>query len=700
VSVESTNPQVTAHQIEETRKQINRLFDEVGHLSEMDLQPGDYFGEFLKRVLQGLAAPAGAVWARTAQGHLQLQHQINLRQIGLDQEGVRQSHDELLRQAFSQARALHLPPHSSSGPAQAGAAAPGNATDLDVLLVPIVVEQVVAGLVEVWISPNRNPHAIPGFLQFMSRLAHFASLYMRNRQLRQIIGQQQLWTQLENFARQVHGSLNPVEVSYVIANEGRRLIECDRVSVGVRYGKKVSIESISGADVVEKRSNLVQLMRKLCDRVIAWGEKLTYSGTKDDSLPPNVIEALDAYLAESNSKLLVAVPLKDEREADSKKPPRSILLMEAFDPPASTEQLMARLEVVGRHATSALYNAVEHRRIPLRFLWQPLAKVQEGLGGKTRAIIYSIAAAVVVLIAVLVFVPYPLKMDATGHLLPQDRQWIYSPVEGTVVGFAPGVEPSCRVSEKQPLVLMHDVQVAMKAVELERAISQAKGEIDGLRMQFAQNPNLQAADRAKITSDMEQKQTLITFKSRELAALRERTHAVPSQPGNFQLLAPLTGIVLNGGFRENLTNKTVKPSEPLLRIGNPEGPWEIEMKIPQKHIGQILQAFKNTGNDADLDVDLLLISRPTSVFKGKLARVRLAGEATPDKEDPNDSEPKVLAYVRIDGPGIDPQDAIPRDQLTAGTEVHAKVRCGTRAMGYSLFYGLWEFFYEKVVFWF
>jgi hypothetical protein len=35
-----------------------------------------------------------------------------------------------------------------------------------------------------------------------------------------------------------------------------------------------------------------------------------------------------------------------------------------------------------------------------------------------------------------------------------------------------------------------------------------------------------------------------------------------------------------------------------------------------------------------------------------------------------------------------------------GTEVVAKVRCGNHAMGYSLFYGVWEFFYEKVVFFF
>src|SRR5207245_3286535 len=116
-------------------------------------------------------------------------------------------------------------------------------------------------------------------------------------------------------------------------------------------------EAVSGADVVEKRSHLVRLMAKLFDSVLSWGEKLIYQGTKDDSLPPAVLHALDNYLAESNSKLLVILPLKDDREAESKKPPRSAMMMECFDPAAAPDQLIARLEVVGRHATSALYNA-------------------------------------------------------------------------------------------------------------------------------------------------------------------------------------------------------------------------------------------------------------------------------------------------------------------------------------------------------
>jgi hypothetical protein len=696
VSVES-NPQVNINLIEETRKQINRLFDEVGRLSEAELAPPDYYGEFLKRVVQGLAATAGVVWVRTEQGHLQLQHQINLREVGLNKDADRQSHDGLLRQVSTQPRPLHVPPYSSTGAQEGELPAPGNPTGFDILIVPVLVDQVVAGLVEVWQGPNRNPAAVPGFLQFMQRMAQYASVYMRNHKLRNIVGQQQLWTQLEAFARQVHGSLNPVEVSYLIANEGRRLIDCDRLSVGVRLGRKTSIQAISGADVVEKRSNLVQLMRALVERVIRWGEKLTYTGSHDDTLPPNVLEALDAYLAESNSKFLVITPLKDEREEESKKPPRSALVMECFDPSTSTEQLMARMDVVGRHATSAMYNAVEHRRIPGRWIWKPIAQVQEGLGGKARAIGLGIAAGVVALAAALVFVPYPLKMEAKGQLLPQERRWIYSPVEGRVVRFAEGVDAGAQVFEKQPLIFMTDVTLESKFHEIFSEMEKAQAQINSINAQLNNNPNMPPGDRSRLAGDRISAEQTYRRKSKQLDDLKQRTHSEETKPGSFALVAPMDGTILNWGFREKLLNKDVRSSEPLVRIGDKSKEWEIELRIPQKHIGQVLHAFKTTGAE-ELDVDLLLLSAPTKIFKGKLARGKLAGEAIPNTEDPNDPEPVVLASVRIDGPGIAAGDRLPRELLVTGTEVHSRIRCGNRAMGYSLFYGLWEFFYEKVVF--
>ncbi len=371
--------------MDQERQRLGRLLDEIARLCEADVPPAGFFGELLKRLLDALSAPAGAVWIRTPQGMIQLQYHINIKQSGIDKsDQARQSHEALLNLAFAQQqpKPSHLPPNSGLAPAENGQVAPGNPSDSVLLLAPIVDNEQVRAVIEVWQNPNRPPNAIPGFLHYMGLVADLGARYLRNQRMSQLSGQQQLWAQLEIFARQVHGSLNPVEVAYLAANEGRRLIECDRVSVALRYGTKVAIESISGADVVEKRSNLVVLLRKLCDAVLHWGEKLVYKGTKDDSLPPRVLHALDDYLAESNSRLLVIHPLRDEREGPNPlNPPRSAMVMECFEAPVDPEQLMARSEVVARHATGALYNAVEHRRIPLRWIWMPLAKVQEGLGG-------------------------------------------------------------------------------------------------------------------------------------------------------------------------------------------------------------------------------------------------------------------------------------------------------------------------------
>src|SRR5438477_12791010 len=96
----STTSQADAQQNEQARKQVNQLAEEIAQLSEADVQPAQYYSEFLQRVYFALQAFAAAVWIRTPQGNLQLQCQINLREIGLDRTAdSKPMHDELLRQA-------------------------------------------------------------------------------------------------------------------------------------------------------------------------------------------------------------------------------------------------------------------------------------------------------------------------------------------------------------------------------------------------------------------------------------------------------------------------------------------------------------------------------------------------------------------------------------------------------------------------
>ncbi len=692
----SANPPLPEQKLEQIRRQINRLFEEVSHLAEQPLEPTAFYAEFLPRVLTGLAAPAGAIWARTGEGHLQLQYQVNLQHVGIDRtEAGKRAHDELLRQTCMQGKPQQIPPHSGGGTSD-DAPAPGNPTDYVILIAPILIDRVVAGLVEVWQDPRHSGDAMPGFLQFMVKMASIATIFVRSLQLRQLAGQQQIWLDLEKFSRQIHSTLNPTEVAYLVANEGRRLVQCDRIAIAIREGKKFHIEAISGADVVEKRSNLVQLQCKLTREVADWGERLVYAGTKDESLPPAVLNVLDDYLAESNSKLLVVMPLKDEREKDTKRTPRSAIILESFEPPNSPEQILTRLDVVGKHAGPALFNAAEHRRIPLRFLWQPLARLQEGLGSKAKAIAVSIVAAIFIILVLMVIIPYPLKMDSKGQLLPENRRWVFSPVEGQVMRFPDYVQTGAAVLKGQVLIEMRDQKLELKMNELKGEIASAEAEIEALRRLFV-GPGGQA-DKLKIIAEQRQKEVTLRRKQTELETLVDRADALLERPGVFLVRAPIGGTILNSDFRENLLNRTVKPSEPLLRIGDKDRGWEIELKIPQRNIGQVLMAYDGKDPNQELDVDLLLASAPTHTYKGKLNRSKIAGEAQPSKDDPNDTEPVVIALVRIEGEGIDKADELPQELLVTGTVVHAKVRCGYKPMGYSLFYGVWEFLYEKVGF--
>lgn len=696
--------------IEQERRKLSQRLDEVARLAESGAPPNTFYGEMLQRLLESLAAVAGSVWVRTAQGNLQQQFQINLQQVGLDgsNDEARQAHAALLSVAFTNGQPMNLPPRSTMGPGEEGRPAPGNPTPCLLLIVPIRQQDQVIGLIEVFQGPTRPQQAIPGFIQYMTLMADLAGRYHRNQMMTALSGQQQLWTQLEAFARTIHASLNPTEVAIQVANEGRRLIDCDRVSIAVRRGgEKSKIEAVSGTDIVEHRSNLIRYMRRLSDAVLNWGEKLVFDGTRDDSLPPKVIEALDAYLSEAHSKLLVVMPLRDEREGDGKDKPklpsRSALIMECFETPIDTQQTIARLEVVSKHATTALYNAVEHRRIPMRFLWMPLAKLQEGLGGKTKAIVMACVVGLSLVGAALYALPYPLKMEATGKVLPVVRRVVYTPTPGTIEQFL--VRPNEDVSEGQALATMYDSNLFSKYRQLDAEMRAA--EIEAADLEGRIESERASADKQALRSQAALQRATQESKRLEINELVKRTNMLRARPGYFQLLAPFMSSeerrqlregrwhVLTSNFQEKRGSE-VKPNEPIMRLGAIDGPQEIELKIPQKHIGQVLRAFDRMKTDT-LEVDFLPLGSTMTLYKGILQRDKIGGEATPETEDTQDAEPYVLAYVDIEHGKI-PEGYRAPARMTSGTEIRAKILCGNARAGYSLFYGVWEFLYEKVWF--
>ena len=234
----------------------------------------------LKRLLESLAAPAGAVWTRTPRAISRSSSRSTSRKSAwTSPTRSRQSHGELLRLAVAQGKPMHLPPRSGVGHAEEGkharrqhhrlpaadrahpAQRSGRRPHRD-LAEPQPADRRRARLPPVHDPDGRAEPALPARPDAPPDDRPGTALDAARR---------------PSPARSTAASTR-VEVSYLVANEARRLIECDRVSVAVRYGRNASIEAVSGADVVEKRSNAVRLMRSLCDQVLKWGEKLVFNG--------------------------------------------------------------------------------------------------------------------------------------------------------------------------------------------------------------------------------------------------------------------------------------------------------------------------------------------------------------------------------------------------------------------------------------
>src|SRR5262249_41668626 len=130
----------------------------------------------------------------------------------------------------------------------------------------------------------------------------------------------------------------------------------------------------------------------------------------------------------------------------------------------------ARLEVVARHAVSALYNSAEWKRIPGRWIWRPLAAVQEGLGGKAKFWLTFIGTLLGLLLAAMIFVPYPLKMDANGQLLPKQRNWVFPIAEDgvhVIKKFPEQIKTGSRVHKDQEVVIMYSASLAQEIEKIQ-----------------------------------------------------------------------------------------------------------------------------------------------------------------------------------------------------------------------------------------
>ncbi|MDR3634810.1 MAG: HlyD family efflux transporter periplasmic adaptor subunit [Isosphaeraceae bacterium] len=678
--------------LEQTKNQIRKLVAEIADLAESDIQPNEFYVEFLNRAVAAVAASGGAFWLLDGRGSLKLQHQLEFRLTGLLDGRVRtQPHDALLGCMIQASQAQVIPP----GATVEGVPNAGNPTGFALIIAPLVVDKQVVGLIEILMDPSRRAATQKSTLRFVSDLCDLAATYLKNRQMRQMMSQQRLWNQLEGFTHQIHGSLDLKETAYAVANDGKRLVGCDRLSVALKIGGRVLVEAVSGQEVVEQRSNLIRELNRLCKVVIRSGEDLIYTGNTE-GFAPDIRDALEVYVDESGSKAVIITLLHRpevepaEPNQQKEKIPFGCLVAEQIGDELASTDAHARTEVVSRHASTALWNAQEHDKIFLLPLLKTMGSPWRFFRGRTLAKIVAVLLAIVALIGVLAFVPWKLTIEGRGALQPEQRRITYAPVPGIVEEVA--VEHGQHVSKGDLLVRLSSKELEREHKKLIAEKSQSITQADHLMSQIRQSAGLRPDEIVQLQARYSEEQIKSKSATEQIGIIEEQLALMP-------VISPYDGIVTTWEVRKNLQGRPVEIGQELVTVANTDGEWVLEVDVPDDDMGPILEAQEKLEADIKsgkkppgsvLSAYFVTATDPEHRYPGFVRRIASKAELV---------EQKHVVKVTVGFSDAVKRDFLTRNQsLRPGAEVRARVDCGKARLAYVLLRDVVHVFYETVLF--
>ncbi|APW59359.1 efflux RND transporter periplasmic adaptor subunit [Paludisphaera borealis] len=685
-----TEETIDAGLLEQTKTQIRKLVAEIADLAESDVQPGEFYGEFLNRAVAATAATGGAFWLLDGRGGLRLQYQLDFAQTGLMDGRVKTPpHDALLGCMVQATQPQIVPP----GAVIEGVPQAYNPTHLAIILAPLVVDKQVVGLLEILMDPNRRAAQQKSTLRFVADLCDLASNYLKNRQMRQMVSQQRLWNQLEGFTHQIHASLDLKETAYAIVNDGKRLVGCDRLSVAMKLSGRTLVEAISGQEVVEQRSNQVRELTKLCKAVIRSGEDLVYTGNTD-GFAPDIRDALELYVDESGSKAVaIAIlhkPEKEEGAEHKEKVAYGCLVAEQIGDEIAPTDMHARTEVVSRHASTALWNAQEHHRIFLRPLLKAMGSPWRLLRGRTLAKIVAVLLLIVSLIGALTFVPWNLRIEGRGSLMPEQRQSVYAPIPGIVVEVP---------VDHGSVVKKGDVIARLDSRELQKELNKLTAEYNKASNQtvILQRQEQRSSTTQNDRENVYQLQAQLSEAQITAKSSREQIEIVQEQIESMSIRAPHDGVITTWKAKENLMGRPVDIGTELLQIASTEGEWVLEVDVPDDDMGPVLAAqskLESAPAGSTLSAYFVVMTEPEHRYQGFVRRIAAKAETKPDSNEQRHTVKVTVGF----------SDAVRNEYLKrnhefrAGAETRARIDCGDARLAYVLFRKVVQVWHESVLF--
>ena len=630
---------------------LEELLSDFAQLAKSDIPLRGLAQELIDCIINSLAPVGAAVWAMNEQGALDLVGQQKLDAVGSG--SLAEFHRRLVREAMLRGRAELLSP----GQALEGVA---NSTEFTLILVPVLIDQDAAGLVEVIQRPSISADAQEGNLRFIALLAELLAEYLRRGEVRNLRKVRRLTDRFAGFLLALHGTLDPKLTATKLANEGRRLIECDRLTVAFRRGRRFRLAAVSGVEAIHRASVAVKRLEKLVTHTATLGEAFWYESEQtDDQHPPQIERDLSSYLDESQTRTIGVIPLQAP-SADGQSALDEVLgalIIEDFSAPEG-KLTPATALAVARHGAVALNNAFRYHRLPTL----PFLRSRDLAQGEPTRHWLKIFLGLVLIVAMgsTFFFTADFDVYAEGELQPTTRYHIYAPRDGqiAVVSVAHGeaVEAGATLVELSSPELDLEIQ---KIQGEHDAILQRSAAIESALLDYSSSVDPESIQINRLTAEQEELRQLFASQKERLAVLRRQRDMLTVQ-------SPASGDVLTWETDKKLTNRPVRRGQRLLTIADLEGPWEAELRVPDDRIGPLLEFMEAA--DGPVEATFELATQRGIEYRGEVLRIARRTEVDAENRS------IVRAALRVDRSSL----VAPRP----GGTIYAKIHCGQRSLFY------------------
>jgi len=221
-------------------------------------------------------------------------------------------------------------------------------------------------------------------------------------------------------------------------------------------------------------------------------------------------------------------------------------------------------------------------------------------------------------------------------------------------------------------VLLHvrNVELDFELQRISGELNTAKAKLDTVETERKSAPRETAEQRRRLALlTAEQKQL-----EESISGLEQQYEILERRKGELEVRSPIDGEVLTWNLNQLLEDRPVSRGQILMTVADREGPWVLELRVPDDRIAHVLAAQKEIGEDRD--VSFVLATDPGLKLKGKIERVGMRTEVA-ESEDVF-----VLVTVSVD------REQIP--EPVPGATVSAKIDCGRRPIGYVRLHDLIE----------